>query len=247
MSIIDDYSRFLFAFPCADLTFATVIMCLTQIFCMIKMSGFITRNMVNKEESVGFNRNEFSVLAQMSLEAGHIEPEEAIILKNLLLLQKIKIKDAMTPRTVVFCDSQDLRVEEFFHKHKKVRFTRIPVYDKKPDEIVGFVIRADLLLAQARGNKDVRLSNYIRDMPTLLDDMTLSHAMKEMLLGKTHIALIVNEYGTVRGILTLEDILETLIGYEILDEGDKYIDMQKQLVTKVTRKSVPYKPKEFQA
>jgi len=193
----------------------------------IKLSNFITRSMVNKKESVGFNRNEFSAMAQLSLEAGHIEPEEAIILKNLLLLQEVKIEQSMTPKTVAFCESQDLRVEEFFHKHKKIRFTRIPVYDEEPDNIVGFVIRADLLLAQARDNKNSPLSNYIREMPTLLDDMTLSHAMKEMLLGNTHITLIVNEYGTVRGILTLEDILETLIGHEIVDEGDKDIDMQK--------------------
>lgn len=194
---------------------------------IIKMSEFITRKIVNKEKSVSFNRKEFSIMAQLSVEEGHIEQEEATILKNLLLLQDINIEFAMTPRTVVFYDSQDLRVEEFFHKHKKIRFTRIPVYDKDQDNFVGFVLRTDLLLAQARGNKDIRLSNYLRSMPTLLDVMTLSHAMKEFLHYKTHIALIVNEYGTVRGILTLEDILETLIGREIVDESDKDIDMKK--------------------
>ena len=194
---------------------------------IIKMSEFIIRIIVNKEQSVSFNRQEFSIMAQLSLEEGHLEQEEATILKNLLLLQDIKIEFAMTPRTVVFYDSQDLRVEEFFHKHKKTRFSRIPIYDKDQDNFVGFVLRTDLLLAQARGNTDIRLRNYIRSMPTLLDVMTLSHAMKEFLRYKTQIALIVNEYGTVRGILTLEDILETLIGREIVDEGDKDIDMQK--------------------
>ena len=193
----------------------------------IKMSEFITRNMVNKERSVGFSRNEFSVVAQLSADEGHIAQEEAKMLKNLLLLQEIKIQDVMTPRTVIFSDSKDLRVEEFFHKHSKIRFTRIPVYDKELDDFIGFVLRTDLLLAQARGNKGFRLSKYVREMPTLLDDMTLSHAMKEMLPGKVQIVLVVNEYGTVRGILTLEDILETLIGSEIVDEGDKDIDMQK--------------------
>ncbi len=192
----------------------------------IKMLEIITRNMV-KKESAGFRRSEFSIMAQLSAEEGHIDSQEATILQNLLLLQEIKIKEAMTPRIVTFCESQQLRVGEFFYKHKKNRFTRIPVYDQEPDNIVGFVIRADLLLAQARGNSNISLSNYVRDMPTLLDNMFLSHAMKEMLLGKAHISLIVNEYGTVRGILTLEDILETLIGHEIIDEGDKDIDMQK--------------------
>jgi CBS domain containing-hemolysin-like protein len=193
---------------------------------LIKILEFITRNMV-KKETMGFKRNEFSIMAQLSAEEGHIDQQEATILQNLLLLQAIKIEEAMTPRTVMFFESQQLLVGEFFHKHKKNRFTRIPIYESKPDNIVGFVIRADLLLAQARGNSEMSLSNYVREMPTLLDNMFLSHAMKEMLLSGAHISLVVNEYGTVRGILTLEDILETLIGHEIIDEGDKNIDMQK--------------------
>jgi CBS domain containing-hemolysin-like protein len=192
----------------------------------IKILEIITRKMV-KKESAGFKRNEFSIMAQLSAEEGRIDPQEATILQNLFLLQEIKIKEAMTPRTVMFYESQEMRVGAFFHKHKKNRFTRIPIYDKKKDNIVGFVIRSDLLLAQARGNSDTSLSNYVRDMPTLLDTMYVSHAMKEMLFGKAHISLIVNEYGTIRGILTLEDILETLIGHEIIDEGDKDINMQK--------------------
>nr|WP_114325552.1 hemolysin family protein [Candidatus Colwellia aromaticivorans] len=192
----------------------------------IKMLEFITRNMV-KKESVGFRRDEFSIMAQLSAREGHIDQQEATILQNLLRLKKIKIKEEMTPRTVMFFESQELRVREFFYKHKKNRFTRIPVYGKKQDDIVGFVIRTDLLLAQARGNGDICLSNYVREMPTLLDNMSLLRAMKEMIFCKAHISLIVNEYGTVRGIITLEDILETLIGHEIIDESDKYIDMQK--------------------
>ena len=197
------------------------------LFPIIKISELITRSMVNKEQSSGFNRSEFAVMAQLSAESGHIDKDEARIVKNLLLLQEVEIKDVMTPRTVMFSDSLALRVEEFFRKHHRVRFSRIPVYDDNPDNIVGFVLRSDLLLAQARGNTRVYLSNYLRDMPALLEDMTLSHAMKEMLRDKSQMVLIVNEYGTVRGILTLEDILETLIGREIVDEGDKDIDMQK--------------------
>jgi CBS domain containing-hemolysin-like protein len=192
----------------------------------IKVLEFITRNMV-KKDSVGFKRNEFSIMAKLSADEGHIDPQEAEILQNLLLLQKTKIKEEMTPRPVMFFDSQDLRVGEFFHKYKKNRLSRIPVYSNEQDNIVGFVIRADLLLAQARGNSDIKLSNYVRNMPTLLDEMSLSHAMKEMLLARAHISLIVNEYGTVKGLLTLEDIFETLIGHEIIDEGDKNINMQK--------------------
>jgi len=208
--------------PMTGYTLAITVRVLNPV---IRLLELITKNMV-KKESLGFKRNEFSTMAQLSAKEGLIEQQEANILQNLLLLQEIKIAEALTPSTVMFSESQTLRVGEFFHKHTKNRFTRIPVYNKEQDNIVGFVIRSDLLLAQARGNSDIRLSNYLREMPTLLDDMTLSHAMKEMLMVKAHISLIVNEYGTVRGILTLEDILETLIGHEIIDEGDKDVDMQ---------------------
>lgn len=194
---------------------------------VIKISELVTRSMTKSDEKQGYSRNEFSIMAQLSAQHGHINKEEAEILQNLLLLQDLKIKDVMTPSTVIFSDSQNLRVEEFFHKHQKVRFSRILIYNRHIDDIVGFVLRTDLLLAQARGNKDETLKNYSREMPTLLETMSLSHAMKEMLAANTQLMLIVNEYGTVRGILTLEDLLETLIGKEIIDEGDKEADMQK--------------------
>ncbi len=194
---------------------------------IIKMSELLTQSIVKDGKSSNFDRNDFTVMAKLSVQSGQITAEEAMILENVLQMRTLRISEVMTPRTVVFKESQSLTVNAFFYKHKKVRFSRIPVYQDQQDNIVGFVLRADLLLAYARGNLDILLSNYVREMPTLLDTMTLSHALMEMLNHNTHIALVVDEYGTVRGIITLEDILETLIGQEIIDEGDKDIDMQK--------------------
>jgi len=194
---------------------------------IIKICELVTRRLVPKQKA-NYSRDEISVTAQIGLEHGVIDSSEAKILENLLMLQNIKTSDALTPSTVIFSASIHTRVEAFFLQHQKVRFSRIPVVDTSSQDIVGFVLRADLLLAQARGNSDELIGNYLRPMPTLLESMTLAHAMKELLAGKYHMALIVNEYGTVRGILTLEDILETLIGQEIIDEGDKDIDMQKR-------------------
>lgn len=194
----------------------------------VKMSEYITRHLVDKESSSGFARDEMAVMAQLSAEEGHIDSEEAEILQNILRLKDSKIMEAISPWSVVFYESQKRPVEAFFHKHKKMRFSRIPVYQDEPENIVGYVMRDDLLVAQARGNTDVPLSNYLRKMPTFLDNMTLSHALKEFVSGTSHIALVVNEYGTIRGILTLEDVLEALIGREIVDEDDKHVDMQKE-------------------
>ncbi len=193
----------------------------------VKMSEAITNRMVGEEEAKGLARDELAVMAQISAQEGQLDNEEATLLQNILCLKDIKTKEVLSPWSVVFSQPQRMSVGEFFHTHRKVRFSRIPVYDKDAEDIIGYVMRSDLLLAQARGNSDNPLSNYVRKMPTLLDTMSLSHTLNELLSGKSHIALIVNEYGTIRGILTLEDVLESLIGREIVDEEDKHVDMQK--------------------
>ena len=212
----------------------------------VVMSEYITRFLVKKDEPQGLERSEFTLMAKLSVEEGQIDPEEAHILENLFLLSDATVMDALTPRTVMFCDKQERQVEAFFHKHKKVRFSRIPIYDGDPDNIVGYVMRNDLLLAQARGNTDSTLGNYVRPILTLLEDMSLFHAMKEMVSSNTHIILVVNEQGTVRGILTLEDILESLIGQEIVDEDDKHVDMRELASRKwkTRAKNQSYKPED---
>ncbi|MGB1298176.1 MAG: CNNM domain-containing protein [Psychrobium sp.] len=194
---------------------------------IIVICELVTKYLVRHKPQFDFSRDEFTAMAEIGEKQGTIDSHEAQILQNLMMLQDLKIKSAMTPSTVIFSDEINTTVEAFFLEHQKVRFSRIPVYEKSSHDIVGFVLRSDLLLAQARGNTDTTIGNYLREMPTLLETMTLSHAMRELLSKKDHMALIVNEYGTVRGVITLEDILETLIGREIIDEGDKDIDMQK--------------------
>jgi CBS domain containing-hemolysin-like protein len=208
----------------------------------VVFSELITKKMIKEKENQGFQRNEFMVMAQMSADEGLIDQQESRILQNLLLLNDTKIMDAITPHSVVFSDAQSLSVDAFFQKNKKIRFSRIPVYEEDPDDIVGYVLRNDLLLAQARGNIDNLLSTYVREMPTFLDTMPLAQGLKKLVALHVPIALIVNEYGTPRGILTLEDILETLIGQEIVDEDDEHIDMQK-LANKVFR----HRSKKFDA
>ena len=194
---------------------------------IIVVCEFVTKQLIRHKPNNEISRDELSVMVQLSAKYGTIDQQEAHMLQNLLMLHSIEIKNAMTPSTVIFSDAANTTVDAFFLEHQKVRFSRIPIFDKSNQDIIGFVLRSDLLLAQARGNSTATLKNYLRNMPTLLESMTLAHAMTKLLECKVHMALIVNEYGTVRGLLTLEDILETLIGHEIIDEGDKDIDMQK--------------------
>ena len=175
----------------------------------------------------GFSREEFAVMADVSAKEGQIHHQESSILKNLLQLTGTTVQKVLTPRTVIFSRPADSTVAEFFHRYDHVRFSRIPLYnDAEAENITGFVLRSDLLLAQSRGNTDTKLSNYVRDMPTIPGTTSVANALEKFIAMNAQMMLVVDEYGGVEGILTLEDLLETLLGKEIIDEGDEAPDMQ---------------------
>ncbi len=194
----------------------------------VKLSTKITGHIANEPTLNGFSREEFAAMAEISSQDGQLVERESNFLKSLMKLQGTLVKDAMTPRTVVFSLSQDLTVEEFFHKHDKTAFSRIPIYGKDRDDVIGFVFRNDLFLAQARGNGSNTLTNYSLELPALLPRMPLSSALDEMLKQRVHLMLVVDEYGGVEGVISLEDVMETMLGFEIVDEKDQTVDMQKE-------------------
>ena len=196
------------------------------LFPFVWISEKITRGMVRESTLAGFSRDEFFAMAELSAKEGQIAGDESTILKNLLLLRETCIQSVMTPRTVVFCLSENLLIEEFFHKYDQTSFSRILIHGSDQEDINGFVIRRDLLLAQARGNFKNKLKKYRRNIAALLNTVSLSHAFSEMLRQRAQIMLVVDEYGTVKGIVTMEDLFETLLGLEITDEYDKTEDMQ---------------------
>lgn len=194
----------------------------------VQLSVKLTGNITQEQATLtGFSRDEFVVMAELSEKEGQLAQQESKILKNLMYLQHTTIKAAMTPRTVVFSLPEKLKVEEFFHKYDQTRFSRIPIFREGPDQVVGFVLKDDILLAQARGNSDKTLSNYRRELPVMLEFVTLSQAFEEFLRERIHLALVVNEYGDIEGVISLEDVLETMLGLEIVDEKDTDVDMQK--------------------
>ncbi len=194
----------------------------------VKLSEWLTRGLKGEPTLIGFSRGEMAVLADLGVAEGQLDDVEAAILKNMLRLRNAKVKSAMTPRPVVFSLKESTTVEEYFHRYDQVTFSRIPVYAENRDEINGFVLRSDILLAQARGNSGKVLGDYLRDIPVILDNMTLYHAFGEMLQQRAQLQLVVDEYGGFAGLLTMEDIIETLLGLEIVDERDSQVDMQRE-------------------
>jgi len=195
---------------------------------IVKLTEKMTRSLTGGHTISGFNRQELTVMAELSAQEGQLAERELDVLRNLFLLRKIQVKDAMTPRTVVFSLPCKLLVADYFHNHEQVRFSRIPVYSDDPDRVEGFVLRGDLLLAQASGRANESLASFMREISILPKSLTLAEAFNEVLRVRAHIVQVVDEFGSPVGILTLEDIIETLLGLEIVDEGDEFVDMQEQ-------------------
>jgi CBS domain containing-hemolysin-like protein len=192
----------------------------------VMLTEKLTGGMVEGVSLSGFSRSEFAAMADLSAEEGQLAERESEILKNLLKLRNTRVRDAMTPRTVLFSLPDRTTVREFFRKYEQVMFSRIPVFGEDPDLLNGFVLRGDLLLAQARGESVRTLDAFRRGLPVLPDSVSLAQAFTLLLRQTSHIAMVVDEYGDLQGILTLEDIFETLLGMEIVDEGDANVDMQ---------------------
>ena len=219
----------------APVTAYTLRALIWLLYPFVKLTELLTKGLAHGPGLIGFNRAEFAAMAELSAAEGQLEPQESRILQNLLRFRETRVTDVMTPRPVILALSDALTVGEFYHKYGGERFSRIPLYTGEPEQFDGFVLRSDLLLAQARGNSDKPLSIYRRALSVLPASTSLSHAFDEFLRQRAHIMMIVDEYGSVKGILTLEDILETLLGLEIVDEGDATVDMQ-QLARRLWRK-----------
>jgi CBS domain containing-hemolysin-like protein len=192
----------------------------------VLLSEFLTRLIGVENEVEGFSRDEFAAMADLGEQEGQLHARESLILKNLFLLRKTCVTDAMTPRIVVFSLPESVTVGEYYDNHFDSRFSRIPVYKNDRERLTGFVLKDDLMLAHARGNTDKTLDNYRRELAAIPPDMPLSEAFELVLDRRAHIMMIVDEFGGMEGIITMEDIIETLLGLEIMDESDRHEDMQ---------------------
>ena len=172
-------------------------------------------------------REEIAAMASLGVESGNLERSESRIFANLLRFRELTVADVMTPRTVVIAHPQSRTVDELFEKTPDVPVSRMPVYREKLDDVTGFVHKNDLLLARAKGEGGRPLAEFRRDLTTVRDEATLSE-LSDLLLGSgAHIAAVTDRFGGLDGVVTLEDLIETLLGLEIVDEHDAAPDMQK--------------------
>ena len=209
-------------------TMATLITWLTNLLSpLVWMSEKLIRILPRADKSLyTFSREEMVAMAHIAKEEGVLDQKEHKIISNLMKLNRLSARDIMTPNLVIFSMQQKMTVEEFFKIYTESPFSRIPIFDQNPDDIKGYVLKNDLLIAQARKEFAKNLSDFKRDILAVSDKMLASDLYDYIMHKRSHIVLAVNEYGTVQGLVTLEDIVETLIGLEIVDELDTIEDMR---------------------
>jgi len=193
---------------------------------LIWISEKLTKLLVRGKEPQAFSRREFAALASIGEESGQIDPLESRIIRNLLAFGAIKVEDIMTPRSVMLAFEENKTVAELLVDRPKLTFSRLPIYDSDLDNITGFVLKTDVLLAKVNHAVHKPLTQFKRDITFVFSKMKLFDLLELMLKNRIHIAITVGEYGEVKGLVTLEDVFETLLGLEIVDEIDRVEDMQ---------------------
>ncbi|WP_263785390.1 CNNM domain-containing protein [Salinibacter grassmerensis] len=193
---------------------------------LVKLSQGLTYLLSQDEDEAAFSREEFTAMAELGEEEGVFEEKESRILRNLFRFNSLRVKDVMTPRTVIFQMPEHRTIGDMVEEHDEFRFSRIPVYDDDPDDITGYVLKDEMLLRAAQEEFDVSLSEISRDILVVHETLALPDLLERLLDRLEHIALVVDEYGGVAGVVTMEDVVETLLGLEIVDEADSVEDMQ---------------------
>jgi CBS domain containing-hemolysin-like protein len=197
-----------------------------SLYPLIWVSEALTRLIARRKSAHAFSREEFIAMAGIGERAGKLDQRESRIIKNLFRFDSLTAKDIMTPRTVISGLPQDMSVTEALDAKPSVTHSRLPLYQGNLDHITGFILRDDLLIAKAQGRGDVKLETLKREIKTVLDDISLSNLLEFLLEKRQYIALVIDEYGGTQGLVTTEDVVETLLGMEIVDEMDRVEDMQ---------------------
>lgn len=193
----------------------------------VMLSKGITKWLSNDDKPPTVSREEFSALAELGFEEGVFEEGESKIFKNLIRFSSLKVKDIMTPRIVVVRFQQDLTIQGILDQEEELRVSRIPVFGESEEDITGYVLKNDMYYQLARGEGEKTLKQIKRNVLILPEIISLKTLFERLLEKQEHIAVVVDEYGGFSGVVTMEDVVETLFGMEIVDEIDAIEDMQK--------------------
>ena len=208
----------------------------------VLLSKLMAKIVGNDSNEATVSREEVSAMMDIATDEGEFEVKENKVIQNIMRLETIKVEDIMTPQIVVLIASEDLTVEEFYRNKSYLNYSRIPVYEEdNEDNITGYVLQKTVLNRLANDDFFVKLKDIRRNIVIAREGVSITTLWETLLEEKEHIALIVDEYGSFAGIVTLEDIIESILGLEIVDETDSEVDMQQYARKKWQERSEKYK------
>ena len=192
---------------------------------LVLLSEVITKIFTPKNHQVSVSREEVSAMVDVGTTEGIFRESESKIIKSCIHLAGVKAREIMTPSIVVETANKNMTIKEFYDQ-QTWNFSRIPVYDTNKDYIVGYVLKDMVLKALSDDKFDTKLSDMVRSILSFNEDDSVYQIWEKMLEKREHISIIVDEYGCLRGVVSMEDIIETMTGVEIVDEDDVAVDMQ---------------------
>ncbi len=175
---------------------------------------------------VDLARQELSAVVESARREGVLEPEEYRLVTNLMRLRNIRVSDIMTPRMVMATCPVDIPVRDALQMPELRTYSRIPVWEGEPDTIVGYVLTKELLWAALEGKGELPVREFVREVAFMPEHVEVDRALETFLQKRQHLFVVVDEYGGIEGVVTLEDIMETLLGVEIVDEADRVPDLR---------------------
>ena len=192
----------------------------------VELIQLVQKTLARPGDEVTVSREEVSAMANVGEEEGVIDKGENKVIQNIIKLDNIKAYDAMTPRVVCTVAPESMTLREYFEGEDFEHHSRIPVYAESPEYITGYILRDDALEDLAEDKFDKTLGDIKREVSFFNEETSLDEIWEKLLKSREQMALIIDDYGSFQGILTLEDIIETVFGLEIMDEMDEVSDMQ---------------------
>lgn len=202
------------------------VMIYSPLYPFILISQGITRWLKRGRKSKQISRDELSAMARVGANIGEVHEKESRIIQNLMNFDYLKVKDIMTPRVVIVSADEDTRASEFHDNVQNLRFSRIPVYQGDKENISGYILKDELLVNLLHNKQNIQLKEFKRKIPIVVSSSKISTLYEKLTEENEMIALAVDEYGGLDGIVTMEDIVESILGLEIVDEFDQARDMR---------------------
>lgn len=181
----------------------------------------------NNNETASVSREEVAAMVTTGTEEGVIEKDENRMIQNLLRLDSVTAYEIMTPSSVVTMAEASETIREFYKSEDNLKFSRIPLYEEENDDfVIGYVLKQEILEKMAEDKFTTKLKDLSRPILSFNEEEPVSNILEKFLGKKEHIAVVIDDFGAARGIVTLEDVIETMLGFEIVDEKDEVVDMQ---------------------